>query len=152
MDVRWVLVLVVATAPLAGCIDGFGIGSEEPVTRTKVDLDEEFHADETVDPDSPDMWARTRDVSFQVGPDETDLTVVIEVTFDQDNPLPGAPSGNVTVNLTDPGDESRVRSFERSGSEEITIGDPATGTWNLRVQAQGDGSFAVVARTMGPAD
>lgn len=144
------LALVVATVPLTGCIDGFGVGSPEKTTQIKVDLDEEFHAEETFDPNDPGMWAKTRDVSFQIGPDETDLTVRIDVEFDQENPVPDGPSGNVTVNLTDPSDESRVWYFQRSGSEETTVAVPATGTWNLRVQAQGDGTFTVVARTLAP--
>lgn len=144
------LVLVVATAPLTGCIDGFGVGSPEKTTQIKVDLDEEFHAEDTFDPSDPDVWAKTRDVSFQIGPDESDLAVRIDVEFSEENPVPGAPSGNVTVNLTDPADESRVWFFERSDSEETTVAEPATGTWNLRVQAQGDGTFTVVARTLAP--
>lgn len=151
MEVRWLLVVVALTVPVAGCLDGVLDGSEERRTEGKVDLDETFHAEDTVDPDSPDTWARTRDVAFQVDAGETDLQVRIEVAFEEDNPIPGAPSGNVTVDLTDPRDATRNWTFQRSGAEQATIADPATGTWNLVVRAQGDGSFSVVVETSAPA-
>lgn len=147
----WIVGVLGLAIVLGGCIDGVLPGGTEFRRAVKVDLDESFSPEDSLNPDDPGRLSKQQDVSFQVGEAERDLSIRIDVQFEQDSPVPMTPSGNVSVNLTDPTDQVYRWTYPESRSSETTIQEPAAGTWNLHVEAQGQGSYRIVMQTRAPA-
>lgn len=146
---RFALVILLVV-PLSGCINNVLDGTPERSPETKVDLQESFSAEESLDPDQPDRFGKVRTVTFTVAEGERDLSIEIEVRFEQDSPSDPIPSGNVTVTLSAPDDEQWRWTFQRSRTQSTVIDPPATGMWDLEIQAQGQGTYEVLAESQVP--
>lgn len=135
--------------PAAGCLDSAFSQNAEMRPRTKVDLDEAFAPEDSFNPDTPGTARYER--AFTVQATEEDLTVDLQVTFEHEDPSGTLPSGQVRVVLTEPDGDAHRWTFERTGSDDLAVADPAPGAWDLVVEAQGQGQVRVHVQTMAPA-
>lgn len=147
---RALVAAVLVSVALTGCIDGPLSGEPEFVRNTKVDVEEAFSVEDSVNADSPGEKVDEKQFSILEG--ERNLAVEVEVNFETESPAEQIPSGNVTVNLTDPQGESQQWHYTNGGSSVTTIDEPAAGLWTVVVRATGEGSYTLQIQTDKPAD